>query len=233
MRSYSLPGRGCIRASQSGFTLVEMMIAIAVFAIFISIAIPSTREWTNNRQVSLLAESIAAGLRQAQIEAIQRSAPVQFVMTTTNVVPASTDPSSVTLSAGGLSASNPAVNLLVRVQGATTAATGFVSVQQSTQGWQNARVLAQSGGASVTGVAFSSLGRMTNTINSTGVLNAVGGTGKVVFQVINPSLPSDTTRRRCVVVSSGGAAKVCDPTISTGDARACLPQVTATECPGS
>jgi type IV fimbrial biogenesis protein FimT len=233
MRSCSFPTRSRVAVSLNGFTLVEMMIAIAVFAIFISIAIPSTREWTNNRQVSLLAESIASGLRQAQIEAIQRSSAVQFVMTTTNVVPASTDPSSVTLSGGGHSTSDPAVNLLVRVQGATTATTGTVSVQQATQGWQNARVLAQSGGTSVTGVAFSSLGRMTNTIGSTGVSTPVGGAGKVVFQVINPSLPSDVTRRRCVVVSAGGAAKICDPTVTSGDARACLPQVTTTECPGS
>jgi type IV fimbrial biogenesis protein FimT len=219
-------------ARSGGFTLIELMVTVAIFGVFFAFALPGMRTWAANRQVSLLAETIASGLREAQIGAISRPATVQAVMTTSAVAPPPANPSTVTLSAGGLAKTDPAINLMVRVQGATTAA-GVLMSQGAAQGWTNARVTGLAGATNVAGVTFSALGRVTNTVDAAGVATPLTGNGVIVFQVLNADLPSSATRRRCVVLSAGGAARVCDPTITTGDSRSCQPQITAAQCPGS
>ncbi len=219
-------------ARTSGFTLIELMVTVAIFGVFFAFALPGMRTWAANRQVSLLAETIASGLREAQIGAISRAAPVQVVMTTSAVAPLPANPSAVTLSTGGLALTDPAVNVLVRVQGAT-AATGVLMSQGVAQGWRNARISGLAGATNVAGVTFSALGRATNTVDAAGVATPLTGNGVIVFQVLNADLPSTATRRRCVVLSAGGAARVCDPTITTGDTRSCQPQITTAQCPGS
>ncbi len=217
-----------------GFTLIELMVTVAILAIFASFAIPTFRGTLGNRQVSLLAENIEASLRQAQIEAIRASRQVDFVMTTTAATTALAAPASAALNVGGLSTTDPALNLLVRTAGVTTAA-GGLQVQDLNQGWRDGRVLGvQSGGAgtTVSGVAFSSLGRVAGTYNSTGALTAPAGNGTVIFQVVNPSVDTAIARRLCVFVSSAGSVTVCDPTKPTADVRSCIRRFSvAADCP--
>lgn len=69
------------RAGKSaGFTLVELMVAVAVFAILISVGMPTFRQMLKNYQVRVAAESVANGLQRARAEAVARNAPVQFVL---------------------------------------------------------------------------------------------------------------------------------------------------------
>jgi prepilin-type N-terminal cleavage/methylation domain-containing protein len=220
-----------IRVS-SGFTLLEMTIVVALVGIFFGFAIPSTRDWIGNRQVSALAESVAAGVRQAQIEAIQRSAQVDFVLTTSAVDAAQTNPSTAALSFGGLLSTDPALSLLVRVVGVANAQ-GFVQMQASTEGWRDGRVqgIISGGTTQVAGLTFSPLGRVTGTLDDTGSRAALAGNGAIVFRVLNSELPSNVTRRRCIVVSPAGATRVCEPQRASGDPRACLPQVSTNDCP--
>ena len=217
-----------------GFTLIELVVVVAIFGIFFAFAIPTLRGYIGNSQVSLLAESVAAALRQAQSEAIQRSIPIEFVLTTSTRSAITANPSTVTLNSGGLTSASPALTLLVRDPGSTTAS-GVLQVQESTEGWRDGRLTAALAAVAtpVAGVSFSPLGRVAATRSSAGVLSPVAGNGSVVFRVVNSELPATITRRRCVVVTSGGATKICDPTRATGDARACLPQITTTDCPAS
>ena len=147
------------QCAQEGFTIIEIMIATAIFAVLLGIGIPAIGDWIQNRQVSVLAESIASGLRQAQSEAVQRNTTIDLVMTTSDVTSVS-NPSTVTLTAGGLATTDTAltgVNWMLRVSGATTAA-GFILGKMSGDGSPNARF---SGPA---GVTFSPLGRVTTTL---------------------------------------------------------------------
>lgn len=197
--------------SQQGFTLLELMISIAILAIFLGIGIPAVSDWIQNRQVNVLAESIANALRLAQSEAVQRNVPVEMVLVTSDVIPPLI-PSSATLAAGGLTKTDTAPNWMVRVTGDITNA-GFVQGKMALDGAENARF------AGPAGVRFSPLGRVTASIAANGVATAPAGS--LIFQVVNPSVQSGLGTLRNVNVSTGGAVRICDPRAPIGDARAC------------
>jgi type IV fimbrial biogenesis protein FimT len=62
------------------FTLVEMMVTLAVFAILVAIAGPSFRDAIANQKVQAGAEAILNGLQLAQTEAIHRNMNVSFTL---------------------------------------------------------------------------------------------------------------------------------------------------------
>ncbi len=199
--------------AQRGFNLIEIMIAVAIMGIFLGIGIPAIGDWVQNRQVGVLAESIASGMRLAQAEAVQRNVQIDMVFATSDVTNPS-DPSAATLTAGGLAKTDPTPNWMVRVAGGTTSA-GFLTGKMGQDGSENARF---SGPA---GVRFSPLGRVSASIAANGTATAPAGT--LVFQIVNPSVQSGLATQRCVYVSTGGAVRVCDPRAPSGDGRACTP----------
>lgn len=64
--------------SMSGFTLLELMITIALVSIMIGIAIPSFRDITETQTLRAAAGSLHASLMQARAEAIKRNAEVRL-----------------------------------------------------------------------------------------------------------------------------------------------------------
>jgi type IV fimbrial biogenesis protein FimT len=57
--------------TQTGFTVIELMIAIALVALLTLFSMPMYRTWLQNSQLRASAESIAAGLQQARSEAVR------------------------------------------------------------------------------------------------------------------------------------------------------------------
>jgi type IV fimbrial biogenesis protein FimT len=70
------------RAKCAGFTLIELMITVAVLAILMAVGLPSFRQMMKNYQVRVAAESVANGVQRARAEAVARNAPMQFVLGT-------------------------------------------------------------------------------------------------------------------------------------------------------
>lgn len=68
-------------AKPLGFSLIEMMIGIAIVAIVMVLGIPSYRAWIQNTQIRNAAESIQNGLQRARAEAVGRNANVAFTLT--------------------------------------------------------------------------------------------------------------------------------------------------------
>ena len=70
------------RAKAAGFTLTELMIAVAVLGVLTAIAVPNFRQLLRNYEVRGAAESVAIGLQKARGEAVARNTSVQFVLGT-------------------------------------------------------------------------------------------------------------------------------------------------------
>ncbi len=69
------------RRSGRGFTLVELLITVALLAVLLSLAAPSFATWIRNTQVRSVAETLQNGLRTAQAEALRRNRQVVFFLT--------------------------------------------------------------------------------------------------------------------------------------------------------
>jgi type IV fimbrial biogenesis protein FimT len=67
----------------AGFTLIELMIAIAIFAILVMLAMPSFTEYLGNTQIRNATESILNGVRLAQTQAVKHNRHASFVLDTT------------------------------------------------------------------------------------------------------------------------------------------------------
>ncbi|MDP1653311.1 MAG: GspH/FimT family pseudopilin [Rhodocyclaceae bacterium] len=59
--------------------MIELMIALTIIGIFITLGLPSFATWLMNTQIRTAAESITNGLQLARNEAVRRNAAVQFV----------------------------------------------------------------------------------------------------------------------------------------------------------
>lgn len=62
----------------AGFTLVEMMIAVAILAILLALGGPAFQTFIENTKIRSTAESMQAGLHLARSEALRRNARVTF-----------------------------------------------------------------------------------------------------------------------------------------------------------
>lgn len=69
-----------MKPKSSGFSLVELMMVVALMAILASVAMPSFRGMLMNSQVRNATESIVNGLQKARAEAVKRNANVEFVL---------------------------------------------------------------------------------------------------------------------------------------------------------
>jgi type IV fimbrial biogenesis protein FimT len=64
-----------------GFTLLELVMTVAVFAILAALAMPLFFNWTQSAKIRSVAEGIQNDLRLAQGEAIRQNRQVQFTLT--------------------------------------------------------------------------------------------------------------------------------------------------------
>lgn len=184
---------------QSGVTLVELMIGIAITLITLGIAVPSFMQWLQSVQVRTAAESIQNGLQLARTEAVRRNVPVRFQLTEDN---------------GEVAWRVGCVMVLADCP-------GQIQARVAAEGTPNARVgastaalpspvpashfsTALSAGDGVPGgVSFDSLGR---------VVSANIGTDLTRIDVINAARAD--ARRMVVTISSGGQIRMCDPSLS-------------------
>lgn len=68
---------------RGGFTLIELMVTIAILGLTLAMAAPSITTWIQNAQIRTAAENILSGLQLARTEAIRRNANIRFTLAAT------------------------------------------------------------------------------------------------------------------------------------------------------
>lgn len=196
---------------QRGFSLVELMVAIVIVAVLISVAIPSYKDWIQNQQTRVAAESILNGLQLARAEAVRINGRVRFVLcdlksSSWEVLATSTNPAA------------PAASLACGA--GSDAGAGDIRVQERSgqEGSRNVQVEAEDiNNVRATTVTFNSFGRIVTpnvvTLNPALNLNPI--------HEIDASNPNGDRPLRIMV---GGSVifRMCDPALLvSNDPRGC------------
>jgi type IV fimbrial biogenesis protein FimT len=178
----------------NGFTLVELMITIAILAILVTLALPMAGDWLKNAQIRTAAESMLDGLEKARNEAVRRNAPVAFALV------------------GGGSAWQ-----------VETAVNGAV-VETRAAGEGSSQVVVTTWPKGTNTVTFDGMGRRWGDPATGKNLDAVKSDQMTHICLDLPASILDKTKTRNLEldISLMGAVRMCDPQVSdTTDARYC------------
>lgn len=181
----------------SGFTLIEMIVALTVFSVLVVMTVPLLRTWIANGKVRAVADALQNGVRLAQAESLRRSRQVVFALTNNNA------PQAGTFTASGTGTYWAIATIPAMTDGTETAAiveTGVLS--------------AASGTVQVSGpaeICFNSVGRL--------VANTAPGVGGGACTVPTSGTPptwnynitlTGADRPLRVEVALGGQVHLCD-----------------------
>jgi type IV fimbrial biogenesis protein FimT len=206
-------------AQVRGFTLIELMIGLAIMALLLSLAAPSFSTMIANSKVRGQAESIFNGLQLARAEALKRNTTVQFRLTSnlTSGCTGETDGTAWVVSLFDAAGKcDKATDLTTSPTSAGfNSATNPLILQKKDVGDPNLLVA-----AGQAGICFNGLGQLT----------AVAGICTTNTTTISVSNPNAGTCKagggdiRCmdIRVSTGGMVRFCDPAVTaTDDPRHC------------
>ena len=197
-----------------GFTIIELMITIAILGILLAIGLPSMGKMLQNGQIRTAAESAAAGLQFARNEAIRRNAPVRFQLTS-DLTAACTQSSTGTSWVVSLATPAGACNTApVDPSALTPASPAILQKRSGTEGTPRATLAGTSGGAAATTITFNGVGRLAGT----------GNIDTLNFAHVSETCEHASGTMRCLrlIVSTGGTIKMCDPKVTdTTDPRYC------------
>lgn len=195
-------------ARNTGFTILELMIGLAVLGIVLMIGLPSLATWLQNTQIRTAAESMQAGLQMARAEALRRNTTVRFQLVNSLAA-------GCALSATGTNwvVSQADVTGNCHVAPSDTTAPQIIQKKAGAEGSPNA-VITATGGSSVT---FNGIGRVVgaNPITRVDISNTRGGACKT-------AAGEEPMRCLRVTVSSAGQVRMCDPSVTdVTDPRSC------------
>ena len=195
-----------------GFTLVELMVVIAVMAVLLMAVSPSLSDWMVNVRIRNTASAIEQGLQLARQEAIRRNQRVGFYLVSASTADAGTLDNTCALSSTSgswvVSVNSPAAKCAVAPS--LTTDPMIVNSHPVGDGGRGVAVVATAADKSTaaTSVTFNGIGSVSNA-------------GPVARVNVTAATNSSQYRSLCVEISGIGAARVCDPALAGTDPRAC------------
>ncbi len=192
----------------AGFTLIEALVTLSIFAILTALGLPAMRTWLANNQVRAVTDSLQNGLRLAQAESLRSSRQVVFALTNS----AATATSALPVSAAANGSSWAIYTLPSMTDGSETPNFIQAGILSST----NSGVVVNSNGTAA--LCFNAVGRLISSSNAA-LTTVTGGatctaptTGTPPVQIFNITL-TGADRPLEVKVALGGQVHMCDPNI--------------------
>ncbi len=188
--------------TNSGFTLIEALVAMAIAAVLMGMALPSLIEYQANAKIRSAATNFSAAMQFARTEAIRLNGSAGLILTSD---------APVTANANTATPSTTGPNWMVR--SASAAAPPVYTLIQGKAAADGMSQVLIDGGA-LSSVNFNGLG-------------ASDQAGIASFNISNPRAGTCVAvggSMRClrVQVTVGGQVRICDPAVTTaGDSRTC------------
>lgn len=180
-----------------GFSLVELMIGIAIISVVMTLALPSYTAWIQNTRIRNAAESIQNGIQMARAEAVKRNTSVQFDLRGANSAwTVCTKP------AAPGACPNPDDATTIQSRAATEGSSADITILAT----------------DATPFIFNSFGALTSPLPV-----AADGLVRVAVDINSAVLSAAQSRDLNVIIGIGGSARLCDPdtSLSLSDPRKC------------
>jgi type IV fimbrial biogenesis protein FimT len=188
------------RATPRGFTLIELMLALAILAMLLLLGMPSFTTFLRNSEIRSTSESIVNGLRAASAEAARQNTRVRFTL-------------------AGAGDASWAIHRVDR----DTNALIEPPIQQYTSREAGANSRVTTAPADRVTVTFTGLGRVENQgvlpsdhVQMIDIASSVCGAGRPLRIIVDDPNPADPTKPR--------GLRMCDPDlalVALSDPRAC------------
>lgn len=186
-----------------GFTLVELIFALAIVALLMLLGLPSYQAWIQNVKIRNTAESILNGMQLSKAEAVRRNMNVGFYLVSSMDASCALDDTHSNWIVG-LQEPNANCNEAP----SETVAPQIIQKRSEQEGATEGLTISTlpSGASSF---VFTPLGRG----------NAVGSEITQVDVGISSSISG--VRNLRILVGAGGSLKMCDPNLTNDDPRKC------------
>jgi type IV fimbrial biogenesis protein FimT len=201
-----------VRRPSRGFTITEMLVAIAIVAILLGLGVPSITGYIESAKLNAAAQSYLSGVQTARAAAIRLNLRTEFVLTNTPVETANVE-DNLAPAANGL-------NWVVRSVDPSRPPPAFVLIE-SKAATEGSATAAQS--VQILGVGVPTV--FTGIVPFNGFGNTADANA-VTFLLQNPRggacAPVGPMRCPSIVVPAGGLARICDPLVTAAtDSRGC------------
>ena len=201
MLSRQAPRRMCCSA-QCGFTLIELMVTLALLAILLGLAVPFITTAIRNASVRSASEALQNGLRTAQAEAVRRNRQTVFSLTD----------------------EEPGSNSAAAANGANWAIHTVPRADEDHEFVQGGALSDLTRGATIEGpasICFNSAGRLVGNTDP-----GVEGANCEAQQLVEYTIEAEgADRPLSVQVTLGGQVRMCEPTmkLSSESPQGCKP----------
>ncbi len=182
-----------------GFSLVELMIALALFATLLTLGAPALSTFLNNNQIRTATNAMQTGLQLARAEAVSRNVTVFFSLTDgpSNGCALSNNGSTWVVSLADPTgrcgdAVNTAPSQIIQIRPGTDTRKAVITANQSQ-------------------ITFNGLGRASGALNMCIGLSADNGN----------CASSSTEQRLRMTVGASGQIRACNPALSSNDPQGC------------